>query len=133
LVASAEVRNHKNVEEFIKKHIPQNSRVVGDEVYYYATINNNCKFQYMHLHVNELSQIEKYRREVFNYDYLIYSKRLDLRSKDTINYYMQHSKLIKIAELKTEKPKSVNFLSRLNIYSLSLGGYDGVIYKRIKN
>ena len=131
-------RNYSEVNNFIKSNISAESKVVADEVYYYAVTNDKCKFQYiitplLKYNLNEhLNTIEKYRREVFDYEYLVISNRLEKRKPQLMNVYEKNSKLIKIAEFKTQRSALLNFLNNFHIYDFSSEGYDGRIYKRIK-
>jgi len=126
-----ENRNYSNVNVFINSNIPKGSKVIGDEVYYYAVLKNNCVFQYMHL-LGAFDEIEKYRREVFDYEYLIISDRAERTNDGLFDFYEKNAKLIKIAEFKTQKSDLLNFLKFFSIYDFAFDGYDGIIYKRIK-
>lgn len=124
-------RNYSSVTNTIKKVIPEGSRVIADEVYYYAVIANNCKFQYMHLHIDDLIKVEKYRREVFDYQYLILSKRLINRNPGLMPLYTKNANLKLIGEIKSQDSELLKKLAKLGIYDFSAEAYEGEIYMRI--
>jgi hypothetical protein len=125
-------KDYSKVNSFVSKNIPPNSRVVGDELYYYAVLSNNCKYQYVHLQIFDYYKIEEYRRNNFDYDYLILSDRLN--SGYSVNFYdlySKNSKLVKVAEYHSKRSMLLKYLSEFKIYPLAETAYDGVIYKRI--
>jgi hypothetical protein len=125
-------RNYSTVTNFIKLHIPPNSKVIGDEMYYYAIINNNCKFQYINLHINDVRKIEKYRRTVFEYEFLVLSNRLANSNPNLLKLYTDNQRLEVVGELKSNNSLLLNFFSQFGIYDFSKEGYNGKIYQRIE-
>lgn len=47
IVGSQTERNPHQLQTWVNEHIPKNSKIVGDNRYYYACIKNNCDFQYI--------------------------------------------------------------------------------------
>lgn len=47
IVSTIAERDPKPLNHWVKKHLPEGSRVVGDDRYYYACLQNNSDFQYM--------------------------------------------------------------------------------------
>jgi len=131
IITNYSSRDYSNVTNFIKQNIPANSKVIGDEMYYYAVINNDCQFQYVNLHINDINKIENYRRVVFKYEYIILSNRLAHSNPNILNLYSTYQDLEVVGELKNNSSKLLQFFSKLGIYNFSIEGYGGKIYKRI--
>lgn len=134
-------RNHRYITEFIQKHVPAHSNIIGDPRYYYASVNNECLFQYCNpvgfqSEVYNIVTIEEYRRTVFNYDYLMVSYDLlaDKRYKDVLPQYLNNSKLIVVDSLVVPTNKWMSALSNIEKgYNFSENGYNGILYKRVKD
>lgn len=47
ILGSRHERDPRPLQEWVNKHIPENSKIVGDDRYYYACIKNHCDYQYI--------------------------------------------------------------------------------------
>ncbi|WP_291861825.1 glycosyltransferase family 39 protein [Marinilabilia sp.] len=47
IVGSQQERDPRPLQEWVNKNIPENSKIVGDDRYYYACILNHCDYQYI--------------------------------------------------------------------------------------
>lgn len=131
LMSSSPVRRPAVAEEFARRNIPQNARVVGDELYYFAVTAAGSDFQYAHLY-SSLQEREAYHREIWDYDYLMVSERLLEDKPEVFEHYRTHSLLILTDSLKTEMPPLLKSVSQMLPYDISSSGYNGFIYQRVK-
>ena len=137
-LAGREQRNPELANEFIKKHIPSGSKVVGEPMFYYAVLLAGSDYQYYNYY-NEQDERERLHREVYDYDYLIVTKYHAERDyKKVIPYYFSKSDLRPIATLESKEPKWSAWISGLGFGSFKLlsnvekHGYSCTIYKRVK-
>ena len=130
---SSETRNPVYISSFVKRNIPPQSRVIGDESHFYAVTKASSEFQYIHLFKKDLER-EEYQRNVYNYDYIIWSDRLQRDYPALLDVYKRKSKIIEVAEFKNNKNKKLAFAERA-LKSLNVPvdiTYNCVIYKRLK-
>jgi hypothetical protein len=120
-------RNPKPIEKFVASHIPVHSKVIGDEMFYYAVEKNNSAFQFIHLFYND-SIREHLHRKSYNYDYIIWSEKLQKERPELLNLYQAHSTLIPIDSFQVKEKIKLDFLP----FKI-LSNYNCTIYKRIKN
>ena len=117
---------------FIKKHIPQGSKVIGDPLYYYAVENNGSHYHYYNLY-NTLEAREQALRKEYDYDYMIVSGISLARNPSISQYFMANANLDSIAALKVPQNKWALFLNNLGLTSaMEASGYNCILYKRIK-
>ena len=117
-------RNHEKISDFIGLNIPEGANIVGDEMYYYAAIENNSAFQYYHLY-KSINGRYAYQRDVFKYEYVILSNRF----KGTVieKLYVEDKCEI-IATFKSEKNKTAQMIESFLPIKI-LNEFDCVIYK----
>jgi hypothetical protein len=134
LSADYSSRNISIANQFIKKNIPKNAKVCGDEVYYYSVLKNNDKFHLLISYQNdsEFDSVELFSRKQFDFDYLIVSSRILERCPNLIKKYQSNSSLIVLDTLRVPHNKLSKIIAPISGYNLSSTGYDGIIYKRIK-
>lgn len=121
-------RDPEVMHTFIANCIPSGSRVIGDEMYYYAVTGTNSEFEYMHLYADAGTR-EKYQREVFDYDYIIWSERLQQIDPDLLKKYESNSRLVEVSHYTSKKTSSLFFRNvGLNI----IDNYNCIVYKRVK-
>ena len=123
---------------FIKRHIPKGSKVVGSPLYYYAVIEAGSDYQYFNYY-NELEERERLHREVYQYDYLIVTDYYAQRDyKRVIPYYFSKAELELVAALKSPQSEWGEWLANFQIGGFSLisnvekAGYSCKLYKRRK-
>lgn len=125
-ILGSNVRNPIVASDFIKKHIPQGSKVIGDATYYYAVVQNNCKYQYIDKY-GTLKKREQVLRENFGYQYVIVSDIEKNRYLKVFDYFAQKQTLKPIARLSLPIPDRVPFIS-----SFDEKAYSCTIYKVVK-
>lgn len=135
---ASEKRNPAPINAFIKSYIPPNSKVIGDEMYYYSVYNSHSDFQYIHKFKSHLER-KHYQSTVYNYDYLIWSDRLQKENPGLLKIYQKDTRLVKVADFKFNNYKyadigksgmSENIFSNLQM-PLNIS-YNCTIYKRSK-
>ncbi|MFH1004260.1 MAG: glycosyltransferase family 39 protein [Bacteroidota bacterium] len=125
-------RNSSEINEFIQKNIPPGHKVIGDEMYYYAVENSGSDFQYIHLSRLSGNMIikEKYQREKYNYDYIIWSDRLQQIEPNILKLYAKNTELKKIASFDLPSPKFHDIFKLLGVNVIA--SYNCRIYQREK-
>ncbi len=128
----AKFRDHKAIDEFVAKNIPENSRVVGNEIYIYSVLKNNCDFQSIERGSNGTKKRCEYHINVFDFEYYIVSKQYYQIRDYQIEHYIKTADLefvdsINLAPNKTSKVKLISefFNTPTTLYSFS-----GSIYRR---
>lgn len=95
---SMKARNPNVASEFVRKHIPANSSVIGDATYYYAVVQNGSRYEYIDK-FGTLTQREHLLRTKYRYQYIIVSDIEKSRYQNTFNYFAQKQSLKMIARL----------------------------------
>ena len=101
----------------------QISKVIGDELYFYANIKNGNQFQYFNRY-GELIIREEKLRKIFKYEYLILSDNLSNEFLKDFLYFKSKSKLVKIAHLKINNNYKFKIIKQNDRNS-----YSATIYK----
>ena len=129
---TAEIRDPRYVNAFIKKHIPGGSRVIGDEMYYYAVRQASSDFQYMHM-FKEDDERECYQREVYQYGYLLWSDKLQYTRPALLKVYQQKSRLVQVAAFHFKSQKEFPFIKKiLALLHIPVDkSYNCILFKRI--
>lgn len=137
-ISSITQRDASQAAAFIKKHIPSNSKVIGEPLYYYAVIQAGSDFQYLNLY-EDLEVREAFHREVYDYDYLIVTDHHKMRDdKKCIDYYVDKSPFEEVARFQLPRSEFSTQIANLSIMDFPLlsdverHGYNCTIYKRIK-
>lgn len=130
VIAESKNRNHNDVETFVRSNIPKGSRVAGDVVYYYAAINNAYPFHLLVSYQFYFEPTVDYTLNTFDFDYIILSERLKTATPELYDMYLNQTTLQPIDTFQTERSPLLQKLSAAGLYGY--GGYDGVIYKRIR-
>lgn len=128
IFSSYSFREPSHIFNFISANVPKKSKIIGDEKFYYSVIKNDCEFQFLEWYKPDTVR-EKYQREIYDYEYILLSKRI-LNSKPKLfHLYASNSRLIKVAEM--DKSSENNLLFK-KFGLLITESYDCLIYKRIK-
>ena len=120
-----EARNEQTAIDFIKKHIPKGSNIIGDAQYYYIAKANNCKYEY----IDKYGSIEERylaQSKIFDYQYIIISEQEAKRCIYALNFYKNKDQLIEVASLTYPQVK-VPFISNFDAK-----GYACKVYKRVR-
>lgn len=131
IAMDAPSRDDELVSQAIGKIIPAGSRVIGDEVYYYAAMNNGLKFQYIDRGAAGHQRL-CYHKINFDFEYIIV--RNPMSNPAEFNHYSQSIPLRKIGEISppssdSDFKKIASFL--LNKFGINIpAGYKGTIYQR---
>lgn len=129
--ASFSQRDYTTLDDFIQKHIPSQSRVVGEPMFFYAVRKTNSDFQYMDI-FESLEAREVRQREKYKYQYLIVSDHLLWRKPEIVAYYLKQAKLRRIARLEipiSYLSQKINALGLLS--NTERTGYNCTIYKHL--
>jgi hypothetical protein len=117
--------------EEVKKQIPKDSKVIGDDCYYYAVKQSGSDFQYLE-RGSHTPMRWNYHSNIYQYSYIIGQD--PSQNPPELLYYMKNSRLIPVGSIKM-KPNSPfgnrleSLLKRFNFRIPQ--GYKGIIYKRI--
>jgi len=128
--ATSNTREMSTVQEQISKVIPKGSRVIGEEIFYYAVINSGSDFQYLDRGADGPRR-RNYHEKVYDYQYVI--SRVPASSKAEFDYYNASAHLKLVHEIKFPKASGSfvafrSFLAQLGFYFPR--GYEGKIYRR---
>ncbi|MBI4945066.1 MAG: glycosyltransferase family 39 protein [Bacteroidetes bacterium] len=131
LVLFSDMNNRRPAiaDQFVAVNIPPGEKVIGDELFYYSIIKAGSDFQYINLYSTD-EEREKYHREKYDYDYVIWSDRLEKTEPDLLKLYFRNSEFQKVGEL-TLPSNNLYAISRFIGFNVS-GSYNCRIYKRVK-
>ncbi len=141
LITDYPARDPAALNQFISQHIPACVRVCTDEYYYFSVLKNKNDLHLFYSFQAEANkakkdslfiEIEKYSRVKFDYDYLVISDITQWLRPELFELYKGNGHLQAIARFDppaTPLPASLSFLSVKNIGKT---GYNGTIYKRIR-
>ncbi|MCU0447346.1 MAG: glycosyltransferase family 39 protein [Microscillaceae bacterium] len=130
--ASMSQRDYRVAEAFVQKHIPPQSRVISEPMYFYAVEKNQAKFQMMDEY-ETLPNREQFHRQIFDYQYFILTDHLRWRKPEIVAYYQQKATLIAIARLELPPSAWSLWIDKLGLLSTTeRTGYSCTIYKRVK-
>lgn len=130
VILGSPARNDELAFQQFSALVPQGSRVVGDEAYYYTATRNGCNFQYLDRGASGFQRL-KYHQEKFKFEYLIV--RTPVSAPAEFNLYNKKLSLKKIGEISTppESPLLKRFGTLLKYFGANVpGGYKGIIYRR---
>jgi len=125
---SYEERNPKPVKYFIAHHVPAGSKMVGDEIYYYASMDCGVDYQYFNIG-NTLEQRERYHREQYHYDYLFVSDIMYKMYGYAADYYIKMGMLRKVARLEIPQSSITATMNKRRPGLVSYFHYSGTLYK----
>jgi 4-amino-4-deoxy-L-arabinose transferase-like glycosyltransferase len=130
---TSDSRDPKHITTFIKKYIPPESKVIGDEIFFYAVLSAKSDFQYIHLFKVD-SVREHYQREIYDYDFIVMSHDLNRIRPELLKLYQKNADLIKVAEFVHKGQKNLPFIESLSdlLQVRVRSSYDCIIYKRLK-
>lgn len=122
---SVSVRNPINLDNWVHNNIPEGSKVIGEDRYYYACIKNNCDFQYI-VRPFSLQERIKYHYESFKPDYIFISLQTP---KDIINSY-KNTFMIDTIYYYNPVIKKNKFSTLINKYFGNVASsYAGILYR----
>jgi len=130
-LASWQQRNPAIATQFVQKHIPKGSRVVGEPRYFYAVTQAGSQYQYMDLY-ETLEAREIRQRTQFKYQYLIVTDHIRWRKPRVVQHYLQKGKFKEFARLTVPRSYWTQQIARLGLVSqVERDGYNCVIYERV--
>ena len=125
-------RNAEKANLFIKKHLPEGSKVIGDPLFYYAVTKNGSFFHYYNLY-NTLQNREEALRTKFEYDYMIVSGISLARNPGISSYFITQSQFDTVAVLQFENNAIASMINNLGLLSsMEASGYSCTLLKRVK-
>ncbi len=126
--ASERWAKKEQMHAFIKNNIKPSSLMVGDDIYFYGCSENNVEFQLIDYYLTDSAR-ESFHRELYNYDYLFISNRLQKEKPEIFAVYNNNSSLVPVDTLifgnSNHLPGPLELLKK-SVYS----SYDGILYKR---
>jgi len=132
IVLDLKLRDYKRLNSIVNQNIPKNSRVIGNEVYFYTVIQNNCDFQTIERGGNWLDRYD-YQAKVFDFDYLILNEQFIEDHKGIFSiYHVDEMEVIQRIKLGDEKNSITIKISNLLDIPNPMYSYNGIIYKRKK-
>jgi apolipoprotein N-acyltransferase len=130
VLANMESRDPAYLAQQIEAVIPPGSKVVGDELYYFGLLSTGSDYQYIHL-IKTAAQREKYQREVWDYDFIIWSDRLAREEPELMIPYRANSELVEVSRIQAKTGWDIaGLLSRFGLKTSE--SYKGVVFKRRK-
>ncbi len=135
LFTSWDFRDYQNVEQFVREKIPEGSRVIADDMYYYAIVQHQCDYRYAF----PLSTVKDRNRHYyenlmhsFDYDYILVSDRFIEKHPGKFDILRRQAELQLVSVLNKPNRESFPWMIDLLPYDLSVNGYNGKLYKRIR-
>jgi hypothetical protein len=80
------------LERFVSGIISPGSRVIGDDLFYFVALRTSNRYEFMNLY-SEGVERERYEREVFDYEYILWSDRMAREQPDLLRLYQHRSRL----------------------------------------
>lgn len=130
VLASLQQRDPQVAQNFVRKHIPKGARVVGEPMYLYAVLQTGGQYQYMNLY-ETLETREARQRKKYQYQYLIVTDHLRWRQPKIVQYYLQNSKLKKIARLQIPQNRWSQLMAGWGLSNVERTGYNCTIYQQL--
>jgi hypothetical protein len=126
----ADSRNLEVAQEQVSRLIPKNSRVIGDEAYYYFVKKAGSDFQYLDRGAGTESRI-LYHQNDYNFQYVLV--RNPPQNQYEFNFYASRIPLQPVGKINMPVPGSTAqnlsvILSKLKIEVPK--GFQGMVYKR---
>jgi len=130
VLLSADTRDENQTFRQFSELIPEGSRVIGDEAYYYTAIRNKCDFQYLDRGAAGFQRVD-YHLKKFDFQYIVV--RNPFSNPTEFNHYRKACPLEMIGEIHSPaaSPLIQRFESILTKFGASVpSGYRGFVYKR---
>ena len=129
VLSSQNIRDFRQMDQIVKTFIPKNSKVIGNDRYFYSCIKNNTIFQSIERPFSDKERAN-YHTNIFKYDYIIISNETLLSDPELLNAYKNDS-LALITKYQLGSNKIAAFTNKiLKFAGMNISGsYDGVIYK----
>ncbi len=132
LAASWELRQPDVAQNWLKKHIPKSSRVVGCPLFYYAARQNAHQYQLCTYYQTKPERL-KYQLNQFNFDYLIISDHTALYQADVAQFYLNNSPLEKVSRLELKPVAGSDWLLKhIPLSKTENNGYNATLYRRVR-
>ncbi|MCX6272535.1 MAG: glycosyltransferase family 39 protein [Bacteroidetes bacterium] len=135
LYLSWDLRDPHKVNEFVNQHVSPSSKIVGDDMYYYASIKNKCAYRFIY----PIAAMTMHTRDyvdhltaTYPYDYLFISDRLESFGPALPNMYRDKDSLIEVARFELKPGQLPSFIKKIIPYDLSVNGYNGTLYKKLR-
>lgn len=107
IVTSQPERDPRPLQTWVNKHIPENSKIVGDDRYYYACIKNNCDYQYID-RVKDHATRARFHVTKFQPDFLFISNQT---SKEVVDAYKKEFDFLDTKNY--SPPKENSFITKI--------------------
>ncbi len=107
-------RSHSDLQQFVAQHIPPNSRVIGDDAYYYAVLKAGSDFQYL-IRGSHGPRRRQYHLDEYRFQYLVVSEQAGRNTTNAQKYYGEKVDWKKIASFRAPEQNS-NIQALILIY-----------------
>ncbi|MFC2084645.1 ArnT family glycosyltransferase [Bacteroidota bacterium] len=133
LISNWENRNPELSDLFIKNYIPEGSKIIGNPIYFFSGIKNNCEFTNLPGDSN-VELLDKFLSEQYDFEYLVMSKNSISGNNKLYNYFFNNYSLSRVGELNLKEPginnKLFKPLADKSLLFIDSFDYSGVIYRR---
>lgn len=132
IIADLNLRSHKKIDKIVEKHIPENSKVIGNELYFYSILKNKCDFQTFE-RGGRFSERINYHYNTYDFDYFVVSDQFRNSNIHFMRYYRTYDMdtVAKINCSNKNNSFTVKVAKFLDIPS-PFYSYEGLILKRNK-
>lgn len=133
IIADYPLRQSDYVDNLVRELIPQNSKVVANDMYFYAIKKNNSLFQTIEYGATGKQRFD-YHKDDWKFDYLIINKSFLEERNALCNYYIDSANLEFVREIdyNFQRKSLTLYFSELFFDGKVTYSYNGVIYKRKK-
>ena len=135
-VVRADQRDSGIIDEIMAEYIPEGSRVLGDNVYFYSVRKNGGQFRSV-ANPGKRRSVEvemEYYGKKYNFDYMILNDK-NWKSNEVFNGFCKEFSFEVVKVINTDK-KYRGFMAMVNEGLRKFGnvkGYDGVILRRLRD
>jgi hypothetical protein len=95
--ANARPGGSRPLEQFIASVIPPGSRVIGDDLFYFAALRTSNNYRFMNQYASE-DERERYQRVNYDYQYILWSDRMTREQPALLQLYRRHASLDLVAQ-----------------------------------
>lgn len=132
VVADLQLRNYATVDNSVASVVPPGSKVIGNELYYYSVIKNDCEYQSIERGANLKQRID-YHYNDFDFDYLIINESYIKINRQVVDTYLKSGEfeiVSPVIQQDSDNSTTLKIARWLEMYVFYT--YEGMIYKRIR-
>ncbi len=123
--------NLENCRTFVKEHIPEGSKVIGDAVFYYALPSEKYSFQLYDKYLEDSARVQLLKDE-FQYEYLLIPE--SKQNSELVQLYKNSARLAPVSGLHYPTSALTKRIASLQLVSTKdINGYNCILFKRLVN